>query len=66
MPIWKEHPDLMGRLAEAQNHPANINQDVMIWAAFCDAREELERHVVRQETRIAEFQPKKTRKRLGA
>lgn len=65
MPVWKQHPDLMERLAEAQNHPACINIDIMTWAAFCDSREELERHVIRQETKIAAFQPKKMRKRVG-
>lgn len=50
MAIWNENKDLMDRLARAQNHPANINQDIMTFAGFCDTREELERHVERYET----------------
>lgn len=42
---WKNNPDLMSRLRAAQNHPANINGDVMTFAGFCDSRHELEAHV---------------------
>lgn len=43
---WIQEPDLMGRLIAAQNHPGNVNRDVMTFAGFCDDRAELERHVV--------------------
>jgi hypothetical protein len=51
MATWKQNPDLMDRLATAQNHPANVNQDIMTFAGFCDSREELERHVLHYEAR---------------
>ena len=47
--------DLMDRLAFAQNHEANIKQDIMTWAAMCDTREELERHVVSAEQLAARY-----------
>jgi len=52
---FKACQDLMDRLADAQNHDANINQDIMTWAAMCDTRDELEAHVVRAEERIARY-----------
>ncbi|MGA0595165.1 hypothetical protein [Enterovirga sp. CN4-39] len=48
---WKTETDLMARLTRAQNHPANISQDIMTWAGFCDSRAELEAHVTRYEAR---------------
>jgi hypothetical protein len=55
MSIWKANPDLMARLAAAQNHPANIDQDIMTFAGFCDSREELLAHVVRYELKAAVY-----------
>lgn len=49
--------DLMDRLAEVQNHPCFEHQDIMTWAAMCDDRAELERHVVRNEERAARWVP---------
>jgi len=57
LPIWKQETALMSRLADAQNHPANINQDIMTWAAMCDTREELEAHVLHAEDRAARYVP---------
>jgi hypothetical protein len=54
-PIWKTETDLMDRLRSAQNRPANINQDIVTWAGFCDSRAELEAHVVRHEQLAAEY-----------
>lgn len=51
MAIWKQNPDLMDRLSKAQNHPKNINADIMTFAGMCDSREELERYVIRYEER---------------
>ncbi len=50
--IWKQNPDLMHRLEVAQ---AGIKApiDIVTFAAFCDSREELERHVVRYEVQAA-------------
>lgn len=45
MPPCLTEMDLMERLISAQNHPGNINQDIMTFAGFCDDRAELERHV---------------------
>jgi len=64
--IWKQHPDLMARLGTAQNHPANINQDIMTWAAMCDTREELEAHVAWYEDRAARYVAPKRRQRKAA
>lgn len=50
---WKQAPDLIARLTEAQNHPRNVNQDIMTFAGMCNSRDELERHVVRYEERAA-------------
>jgi len=57
LPIWKQQTALMSRLADAQNHPANINQDIMTWAAMCDTPEELEAHVLHAEDRAARYVP---------
>jgi hypothetical protein len=48
---WKDAPDLMDRLGQAQNAPFNSNIDIMTFAGMCDSRDELERHVVRYEER---------------
>jgi hypothetical protein len=61
---WKSCPDLMNRLAVAQNHEANIHQDIMTWAAMCDTREELEAHVVHAEGRAANYVAPVRRRRL--
>jgi uncharacterized protein YicC (UPF0701 family) len=67
IPAWKQCPDLMARLSDAQNHEANINQDIMTWAGFCDTREELERHVAHYEERAAKYvAPVKARRRRAA
>lgn len=48
---WKKEPELMARLTNAQNQPANANQDIMTIVGFFSSREELERHVVSAENR---------------
>lgn len=63
MPTWKANPDLMARLTTAQNHPANITQDIMSFAGFCDSRAELMAHVVRYELKAAVYlAPKRNRR----
>jgi hypothetical protein len=54
---WRDNPDLMSRLTEAQNSPAFEHQDILTWAAMCDTRAELERHVLNCETRAANYVP---------
>ena len=54
----------MDRLGRAQNHPANIHQDVMIFAGFCDDRAELERHVENCEERAASYVSPAVRRRI--
>jgi len=56
----------MSRLADAQNHPANIGQDIMTWAAMCDTREELEAHVLHAEDRAVRYVAPKRRQRKAA
>lgn len=53
MCTWKQNPDLMDRLGAAQNK-LRAPIDIMTFAAFCQTREELERHVVRYEEQVAE------------
>jgi len=48
---WKDAPDLMADLAKAQNHPANVDQDIMSFAGLCSSRDELALHVARYEIR---------------
>ena len=55
MCTWKANPDLMERLATAQNHPKYEHQDILTWAAMCDDRAELLRHVERCEQKCAEY-----------
>lgn len=55
MSIWKANPDLMARLTAAQNHEANLGQDIMTFAGFCDSREELLAHVARYELKAAVY-----------
>lgn len=52
MSVWRNNPDLIARLTAAQNHPANIRQDIMYFAGFCDSRAELLDHVERAEARV--------------
>lgn len=52
---WKDAPDLMDALSKAQNHPANINQDIMTFAGFMASRDELELHVARAEIRAQNY-----------
>lgn len=52
---WIKEQDLMARLIAAQNHPGNINRDVMTFAGFCDDRAELERHVVSCEQSVSQW-----------
>ncbi len=49
---WRDAPDLMDRLARAQNL-LTAPIDIMTFAGFCDSRDELERHVVRYEAKVA-------------
>ena len=63
MSIWKNNPELMARLTTAQNHEANINQDIMTFCAFFDTVEELERHVKHYEERAANYVAPKRRRR---
>jgi hypothetical protein len=49
---WRDAPDLMARLTAAQNS-ISAPIDIMTFAGFCSSREELERHVVRYESRAA-------------
>lgn len=42
---WKHSPELMARLAAAQNLPHNWNRDVMTFAGFCGSEEQLRKHV---------------------
>jgi hypothetical protein len=39
------------RLSKAQNHPANVTQDIMTFTAFFTTNEELERHIKYYEDR---------------
>jgi hypothetical protein len=64
--IWKDCPDLMRRLEQAQGSGAFEHQDITFWAAMCDTREELERHVVNCEQRAANFVPPVRRRRKAA
>jgi hypothetical protein len=66
MPVWKQNPDLMIRLTEAQNHPCFEHQDILTFAAFCDTRAELERHVVACEDRAARYVAPVRRRRRAA
>jgi hypothetical protein len=57
MATWKQNPDLMARLTDAQNHPCFEHQDILTWAAMCDTRDELTRHVENCERRAANYVP---------
>jgi len=66
MSVWKNNPELMARLGKAQNHPANINQDIMTFCAFFDTVEELESHVRCYEERAANYVAPKRRRHKAA
>ena len=53
MAAWRQNPDLMDRLTQAQN-AMRAPIDIMTFAGMCDSREELERHVVRYERIVSE------------
>jgi hypothetical protein len=63
MSVWKSNPELMARLTSAQNHPANINQDIMTFCAFFNTVEQLQNHVEHYEERAANYVPPKKRRR---
>ena len=63
--IWKDCPDLMLRLTDAQNHPAFEHQDVLTFAAFCDTRDELTRHVENCEHLVRSYVPPRKRRRAA-
>jgi hypothetical protein len=64
--IWRQNPELMARLSDAQNHEANVNLDIMTFAGMCDTREELERHVLYYEARAANYvAPVKAKRRAS-
>jgi hypothetical protein len=48
---WKDSPELMRRLAEAQMD--HDNQDILTFAGFCTSAAELLRHVERYERKGA-------------
>jgi hypothetical protein len=50
---WRDAPDLMDRLRDAQNHPRNCAIDIMTFAGMCDSRPELLAHVERYEQKAA-------------
>lgn len=50
---WRDAPDLMARLATAQN-ALKAPIDIVTFAGFCDSRAELEAHVTRYEAQVAE------------
>ena len=54
---WRDAPDLMERLTKAQNRAAFSHQDILTFAGFFTERAELERHVIKCETRAAEYVP---------
>lgn len=58
---WKDEPELMARLIEAQNHPANLMIDIMTFAGFCASRDMLNTHVIRYEQKVAAWTPKRRR-----
>ena len=59
---WKNEPELMARLTTAQNHPANVNQDIMTYAGWCGSCEALEAHVIRYEEYAASYVAPKRRR----
>ena len=63
---WKQEPELMARLGAVQNHPANINQDIMTFAGMVSSRAELERHVLHYEGRAAAWMPPQPRRKKSA
>ena len=54
---WTQAPDLMDRLTAAQN-ALKAPVDIMTFTAFCESREELERHVVRYEQQVTRLEGK--------
>jgi hypothetical protein len=48
---WKQSPELMDRLSNAQNHPRNTNVDIMTFAGFCGSEGALRQHVEYYEAR---------------
>lgn len=50
---WRQAPDLMTRLAACQNN-LRAPIDIMTFAAFCETREQLRKHVAFYEEKILE------------
>ena len=48
---WKQSPELMARLATAQN-ALEAPIDITTFAGFCDSEDELRRHVEHYESRV--------------
>lgn len=66
MTPWRECKDLMARLTETQNHPCFEHQDILTWAALCESRDELLRHVEACERRAANYVAPRRRTRKAA
>jgi hypothetical protein len=49
---WKQSPELMARLAKAQN-AIKAPIDIMTFAGFCESEAELARHVEYYEEQVA-------------
>jgi hypothetical protein len=62
---WRQSPDLMQRLREAQNHPANACQDIMTFVGFMTSASELETHLAHAERRAAAWVPPVRRRRAA-
>lgn len=62
---WRNAPDLMQRLNDTQNHPANDSQDITTIVGFFTSREEMERHVVFYEQKAAAWVPKPRRRKAA-
>jgi uncharacterized protein YutD len=60
----QERQELVSKVADLNNHPANINIDHLTFTGFFDTRAEFERHISKLEEYIKEYEskPAKTRK----
>lgn len=59
----QERQELVSKVADLNNHPANINIDHLTFTAFFDTRAEFDAHIAKLEENIKEYKPKPAKKR---
>lgn len=61
----KMNAEQVRRLLKTQNHPVNVNQDIMTFTAFFTTEDEVENHIKGYEQRAEKFNSLTEKQRKG-